>query len=249
MAKFVFITIIGILFMATVAGFALYVSEAEKNRLQRTEILKTSEEAQDEVKKLKDEVKKEKDSGQSEKKKVLDQITAFSQEKDAAEKEVERLKKEIAQERSFSINTNDDINKLRQAIGKLRSQNKEGIAELEDLFKKKLRAYETRILSLEAQLSKSKERFDTEADRYHYNLGVIYTQTKDYEQAVKEYKKSLEFNPRNARAHYNLGIIYDDYFKDKTNAKVHYRDFLSLDPISDDADTVREWLTNLGSGK
>jgi tetratricopeptide (TPR) repeat protein len=249
MSKILFIAAIGILFMTTVAGFALYVSEAEKNRLQRTEILKTSEEAQEEVKKLKSEVKKEKESGQDEKQKVLEQITSFSQEKDAAQKEVARLKKELEQERGFSVNTNEDINKLRQAIAKLRSQNKGGIAELEELFKKKIRSYEARVLSLEAQLSKSKDRFVQEADRYHYNLGVIYTQIKDFEQAVREYKKALEFNPRNAKAHYNLGIIYDDYFKDKVNAKVHYRDFLSLDPISDDADTVREWLANLGSEK
>ena len=249
MSKIFFIAIIGILFMTTVAGFALYVSETEKNRLQRTEILKTSEEAQDEVKKLKEDVRKEKDSGQEEKQKVLDQMTAFSKDKEAAEKEVESLKKDIEHERSFSINTNEDINKLRDAIAKLRSQNKQGITELEELFKKKLRSYEARILSLEAQLAKSKDRFTQEADRYHYNLGVIYTQAKDYEQAVKEYKKALEFNPRNAKAHYNLGIIYDDYFKDKVNAKVHYRDFLSLDPISDDADTVREWMANLGTSK
>jgi tetratricopeptide (TPR) repeat protein len=249
MSKIFFIAVIGILFMTTVAGFALYVSESEKNRLQRTEILKTSEEAQEEVKKLKSEVKKEKESGQEDKQKVLDQITAFSQEKDAALKDVERFKKELEQERSFSVNTNEDISKLRQAIARLRSQNKGGIAELEELFKKKLRSYEARILSLEAQLAKSKDRFTQEADRYHYNLGVIYTQTKDFEQAVREYKKAIEFNPRNAKAHYNLGIIYDDYFKDKANAKVHYRDFLSLDPISDDADTVREWLANLGSGQ
>jgi tetratricopeptide (TPR) repeat protein len=249
MSKIIFIAIIGILFMTTVAGFALYVSESEKNRLQRTEILKTSEEAQEEIQKLRDDVKKEKESGQEEKQKVLEQIAFFSKEKDAADKEAERLKKDLDEERSFSVNTNDDINKLREAIAKLRSQNKQGIGELEELFKKKLRSYEARILSLEAQLQKSKDRFVTEADRYHYNLGVIFTQNKEFEQAVKEYKMALEFNPRNAKAHYNLGIIYDDYFKDKTNARVHYRNFLSLDPISDEADTVREWLANLGSGK
>jgi tetratricopeptide (TPR) repeat protein len=249
MAKILFIGVIGLLFMTTVIGFALYVSETEKNRLQRTEILKTSEEAQEEVKKIKEDLKKEKESGQGEKQKVLDQITAFSKEKDAAEKEVARLKKELEQERGFSVNTNDDISKLRQAIAKLRSQNKDGIGELEKIFNKKMRSYESRILSLEAQLAKSKERLAEEGDRYHYNLGVIYTQGKEYEQAVKEYRKALEVNPRNAKAHYNLAIIYDDYFKDRANARIHYRNFLELDPVSDDADAVREWLTNLGPEK
>src|SRR5512137_1465503 len=136
MSKIFFIAIIGILFMAAVAGFALYVSEAEKNRLQRTEIMKTSEESQEEIKKLKIEVKKEKELGQEEKQKVLEQITAFSQDKDAAEKEVVRLKKELEHERSFSVNTNEDLNKLREAIAKLRSQNKQGMVELEELFRK-----------------------------------------------------------------------------------------------------------------
>jgi uncharacterized protein (DUF3084 family) len=137
MSKIIFIAIIGILFMTTVAGFALYVSESEKNRLQRTEILKTSEEAQEEIQKLRDDVKKEKESGQEEKQKVLEQIAFFSKEKDAADKEAERLKKDLDEERSFSVNTNDDINKLREAIAKLRSQNKQGIGELEELFKKR----------------------------------------------------------------------------------------------------------------
>ena len=249
MGKILFIAIIGILFMTTVAGFALYVSESEKNRLQRTEILKTSEEAQGEIKKLKEEVKNEKEAGQEDKQKVLDQITVTLKDKDQALKELAAQKKELEQERSFSKNVNVDTNKLREAIAKLRSQNKEGIVELEDIFKKKMRSYEARILSLEAQLSKSKERLAQEGDRYHYNLGVVYTQNKDYEQAVKEYKKAIEFNPRNAKAHYNLAIIYDDYFKDKENARVHYRAFLELDPLADEADAVREWLTNLSSGK
>ncbi len=249
MAKVFFIAIIGVLFLSTVAGFALYVSESEKNRLLRTETLKTNEEALDEAKKLKEQVKEEKERGQEEKQKVLDQLSSYSQEREQALKEVEQLKKELEQERSFSTGTNDDINKLRQAVAKMRSQSKEGLKDLEGAFKKKIQSYEARVLSLEAQLEKSKERAVTEADRYHYNLGVVYTQNKDFERAVSEYKKALEYNPRDAKACYNMAIIYDDYFKDQENAKLFYRKYLELDPVSDDADSVREWLSNLGSGK
>jgi len=79
----------------------------------------------------------------------------------------------------------------------------------------------------------------------HYNLGVVYTQNKEFDSAVAEFKTALSYNPKNALAHYNLGIIYDDYFKDKENARYHYSSFLELSPDSDDAESVKEWLADL----
>lgn len=245
MTKIIVIFLGVVLLMVGAAGFVLYTGEAEKNKILRAEVSKTSEEAQEEIKRLRAEVKAAEDKDSTDKQKILDQLTQYSKERDEAVKAMDDLKKRLAREKSLSQSTNDDLGVLRQELAIMQKESQQGITGLEQGFKKKKQSYEARILSLEAQLSKIKNRFTVEADRYHYNLGVLYTQNKDFEAAVKEFTASLGFNPRNALAHYNLGIIYDDYFKDKTKARLHYSTYLQLDPISDDAEAVKEWLANL----
>lgn len=235
----------GILIFGAVAAFILYRAETDKNTVLRSEGLKTLQEAQVEVKKLNSQVEEQQKKNLEDKQKLLDQMTASLKERDNAVREAEGLKKSFYQERELSLVANDDLDKLRSEVAKLKKESREGIASLENSVKKKKQVYETRILSLEAQLEKAKARLNSEAARYHYNLGVVYTQNKDFDSAVTELKTALGFNPNNAQAHYNLGIIYDDYFKDKENAKYHYRTFLELKPTSDDAESVKEWLDAL----
>lgn len=224
----------------------LYKIEKDKNSLLRSENLKSAQDAQGEVERLKADLKKEKDKSLEDKKNLLDQITASSKEKDRTVKELEEVKRSVLKERELSLRVNEDVEILRQEVDVLRKQGREQAAGLAESFKKKQQMYETRVLSLEAQLSKSQKRFSTEAERYHYNLGVLYAQNKDYDAAVTEFKTALGYNQRNSSAHFNLGIIYDDYFKDKENAAYHYRTFLELSPVSDDAESVQEWLKDLG---
>jgi tetratricopeptide (TPR) repeat protein len=139
----------------------------------------------------------------------------------------------------------EDLGKARKQLDGLIKENQVKVANVETTARKKQQNYEARILSLEAQLAKAKERINADADRYHYNLGVLYTQNKDYDSAIGEFKMALGFNPKDAQAHYNLGIIYDDFYKDKENAKYHYRNYLELAPASDDADAVKEWLADM----
>lgn len=234
-----------VLLIALISAGLLYKIEKDKNTLLRSENLKTSQDAQGEVERLKEELKVQKDRGLADNKKLLDQMTEFSRDKERAVKELEEVKKSALRERELSLVANDDVQNLRQEVATLRKEGREQVSTLEKSFKKKQQMYETRILSLEAQLSKSQKRFSTEAERYHYNLGVLYAQSKDYDTAIAEFKTTLGYNPRNASAHFNLGIIYDDYFKDKENAKYHYSTFLELSPVSDDAESVGEWLKDL----
>lgn len=245
LTKILLVFVGGLLVLAAVIGFLLYFSEAENNRRYRAETRRLSEEAQEQIRTLKEQLRTENEKATEAKQKVLDQLTAFSKERDEAIKKVEEVTEQFKKKLDLSEGASEDINKLRDMVTKLRKENEGGIKSLEEFFKKKQMAYEARILSLEAQTAKAKERYETEAERYHYNLGVMYTQTKDFESAVKEFKKALAFNQRNALAHYNLGIIYDDYFRDPESARYHYLNFLELDPLSDDAESVREWLNNL----
>jgi tetratricopeptide (TPR) repeat protein len=245
MMKFIAIAVSGILAIAALAAGLLYKSEADKNNLLRTENLKTADEAQTEIKELKEDIKKEREKYLDDKQKLLDQMNQLSKEKDKAVKDAEQVKKSVLKEREISLVAGDDLEKLRKEVASIAREGKDSIKQLEESFRKKQQNYETRILSSEAQLAKAKAKINSEGGRYHYNLGVVYTQNKDFDSAVKEFKTALGYNPKNAQAHYNLGIIYDDYFKDRENAKYHYRNYLELAPDSDDAEAVKEWLANL----
>ncbi|MGE5279548.1 MAG: tetratricopeptide repeat protein [Deltaproteobacteria bacterium] len=249
LTKILLIFIGCLLVLAAVIGFMMYFSEVENNRRYRAETRRLSEESQEEIRGLKEQLSAQKEKDAEAKQKVLDQLTDYAQQRDAAIKKVEEVTQQFTRKLGLSEGASEDINKLRSMVVKLRQENEEGIKGLEDFFKKRQTAYEARILSLEAQAAKAKQRYEEEAERYHYNLGVVYTQAKDFESAVKEFQKALGFNPRNAKAHYNLGIIFDDYFRDTESARYHYLNFLELDPLSDDADSVREWLNNLDKKK
>ena len=245
MNKFLIAALSGILVLTMVGAFFFTRNEAEKNTLLRTENLKTASDAQAEIKKLKEEIKTEHAKNLENQQKLLEQITQVTKEKEKLSSDKEELNKRFSNEQKMSIVVNEDTNRLRTELDTLRKHDKEEISRLTESSKKTRQNYEARILSLEEQAAKAKSRVNSEAERYHYNLGVIYTQNKEFDSAVNEFKTALAFNPKNAKALYNLGIIFDDYFKDKENARYYYRSFLELDPTSDDAESVKEWLANL----
>lgn len=245
MNKFLIAALSGILVLTMAGALLITRNEAEKNTLLRTENLKTASEAQTEIRKLKEEIKTEHDKNLDNQQKLLEQIAGVTKEKEKLVSGTEELNKRFSNEQKMSIVVNEDINKLRTELDTLKKHDKEEINRLTESSKKAKQNYEARILSLEEQAAKAKGRINSEAERYHYNLGVIYTQNKEFDSAVNEFKTALAFNPKNTKAIYNLGIIFDDYFKDKENARYYYRSFLELDPSSDDAESVKEWLANL----
>lgn len=77
-------------------------------------------------------------------------------------------------------------------------------------------------------------------DRAHLSLGNSYYDAGEFEKAMEEYQRVLDFDPTNVDAHVNLGIIYDDILNDHAKAAEHYKAYLELQgPRQDD---VREWL-------
>lgn len=65
-------------------------------------------------------------------------------------------------------------------------------------------------------------------DRAHLALGNRYYDNGQIEQAVAEYQKVLDFDPRNVNAHLNMGIIYHDILQDNDKAAFHYKTYLEL---------------------
>lgn len=245
MNKIIIAVVMAMLIFVTATSLILYSGELNKIKLLRAELYKTADEAKKEVESARQEAKEELLKSSKEKQKLLKQVESCIKEKDEALGAKEELMKEYYNERKMSLTTGEDVDVLRDELAGLKKQSRQEIILLQESFKKKKQNYDTKLLSVEAQLEKARERLVDEADRYHYNLGVLYVQNKDFDLAVKEFKDALAYNPNNALAHYNLGIIFDDYFKDSENAKYHYRRFLELSPTSDDTESVREWLACL----
>ncbi|PIE32964.1 hypothetical protein CSA56_13615 [candidate division KSB3 bacterium] len=65
-------------------------------------------------------------------------------------------------------------------------------------------------------------------DRVHLALGNLYYDREEIEEAVEEYQKVLEYDPRNVDAHLNLGIIYQDILADEEKAALHYKTYIEL---------------------
>lgn len=245
MNKVIIAVVMVMLIFVTATSLILYSGELNKIKVLRVEVHKTADEAKKEVESARKELKDERQKNSEERKKLLDQATQSVKERDEAIKEKGKFVEDYVNERKMSLTTGEDVDTLRDEIATLKKQSRQEIILLQEGFKKKKQDYDTKLLSLEAQLDKARERLVDEADRYHYNLGVLYAQTKDFDLAIGEFKDALAYNPNNAMAHYNLGVIFDDYFKDSKNAKYHYRRFLELNPTSDDTESVKEWLACL----
>ncbi len=59
--------------------------------------------------------------------------------------------------------------------------------------------------------------------------GKFYFLNKQYDEAILEFQKALELDPRNARVLYNLGVIYESK-EDIEIAKTLYNKALEIDP-------------------
>ena len=44
---------------------------------------------------------------------------------------------------------------------------------------------------------------------YYYELGVLYKENDDFDNALKSFKKSIELNPKHSMAWYEIGIVYE----------------------------------------
>jgi Tfp pilus assembly protein PilF len=49
---------------------------------------------------------------------------------------------------------------------------------------------------------------DPQSSEAHFDLGKLYTQSKNHPKAIKSYQKAIGLNPRSAKTVFNLGFVY-----------------------------------------
>ena len=154
------------------------------------------------------------------------------------QKEKENLQTRLKDAQKIIENREADLQRLKKTFEQIEEKikkeknvrNEKAIDEKKELQEK--------VSSLETTLQK-------ERALYYYNLGVAYTQSKLYDEAVEVYEKSLKFNNDNPEAHYNLALLYDNFQQDSEKAISHYQKYLELKPDADDKEEVEDWIKRL----
>ena len=67
----------------------------------------------------------------------------------------------------------------------------------------------------------------TDPAEIHFKNAWQYRKHKQYEEAIREFKESLQHNPNKAATHFNLGLTYDDV-DDGPQATAHAEQALKL---------------------
>lgn len=95
-----------------------------------------------------------------------------------------------------------------------------------------------------SRLARQHEKLIKENADMHYNLGVLFSQNKEYPRALTEFRKVLELRPDDADAHYNIGVIYAEHVRDRDKALSYFRRYLKLNPRAHDASWVKHYIAS-----
>lgn len=181
--------------------------------------------------------------------------------KDAAlEKERESVKKDkagLAEAEEKFEQTKAEVKKGSEAVEgeneKLRGILNHSILDSErDKFVMLLKKAEGDSSRAAGELARTKtqtEKIRGELAEQYYDLGNLLVEKEDYKNALIKYKKALKLNPNDAWAHHNLGVLYDFYFNDRKKAIYHYKKYLNLKPVKEEAGKIRERVLEMELGK
>ena len=81
-----------------------------------------------------------------------------------------------------------------------------------------------------------------ETAEMHYNMGVFFTENKQFPQAEKEYLRALDFDPNNLKVHYNLGYLYAEDLDKQDKATYHLEKFMQMDPNGKESEAIRSYI-------
>ncbi len=79
----------------------------------------------------------------------------------------------------------------------------------------------------------------------YYNLGLSFTLSVDFGQAIAAFEEALKYDPRDADSCYNLGLLHSAYTRDNNKALRYYKRYLEYAPEGSKKDEVRQMVDNL----
>jgi len=79
----------------------------------------------------------------------------------------------------------------------------------------------------------------------YYNLGLSFTLSVDFGQAITAFEEALKFDPRDADSCYSLGLLYSVYSRDNKKALRYYKKYLEFAPGGTKRDEVKQRINTL----
>jgi len=174
-------------------------------------------------------------------------------------KVIPETKKEITRLQKENADVTRELKTVQAKMSSLQEQKLDAYAQAETYrrqvidFRKrtdaalaKNRALEKRIAAIPskfAEMARENKVLIKETALMHYNLGVFYTQSKEYLRSIAEFEKAIELNPDDPYVYYNLGYIYAEYMVNRPKAIDYFRRFLKIAKSEDkDLDWVKKYI-------
>ena len=204
--------------------------------------------------------------------KMEEEKAEYMEEYSAANKEtvVKKLNREISKLKKDNTVTISSLKKKNSVIKKSldktekerekiqKQQDKllleaKNLEETLDQYKGDYRDASNRIMEIEeeilnipikfAELARKNKILVRETSQMHYNLGVFYSDIKQYYKAVAEFEKAIEIIPEDGASYFNIGYIYAEFLNDRVKAIKYFRHYLKhADTADKDIDWVKRYI-------
>jgi len=79
----------------------------------------------------------------------------------------------------------------------------------------------------------------------YYNLGLSFTLSVDFGQAITSFDEALKYNPRDADSYYSLGLLHSAYTRDIKKAIKYYKKYLEFAPEGAKKEEVKQRIGTL----
>ncbi|MFH1508274.1 MAG: tetratricopeptide repeat protein [Candidatus Omnitrophota bacterium] len=166
------------------------------------------------------------------------QITDLKKENSGLLRDYKLLENRIKRLEEEKLDARAQAEIYRRQLNEVKNQYEKALAN-NRLLEKKI----AQIPEKFAELARENKVLIKQTALMHYNLGVFYTENKQYSRAIAEFEKAIELNPEDPYFHYNLGYIYAEYMVDRPKAIEHFRHFLRLTKNEDkDVDWVKKYI-------
>ena len=166
------------------------------------------------------------------------QLSQQERENQRLKGEIGGLENKIKKSEGQALGARADTKIYKRQYNELRKNYQEALS-----VNKKLERKLAEIPKKFAEIARENKLLVKETAFTHYNLGVFYTEEKQYKRAIAEFEKAIELNPDDAYAYFNLGYIYSEYLVDRPKAVDYFKRYLRLASKEDkDVDWVKKYI-------
>jgi len=215
----------------TLENMKMHVQDLNKeNEELNTSLAESQMEDEEKERKIRRKVQKELED-------LVNRTKMLKEDNTALDKQVKetRMNNMMLQSKSEQLqleleSTQKDIELMEQEYVEMKQENRY-LAQQASEFPKKF-----------TDLARHNHKLVKDTADMHYNLGVSFIKSQEYDRAIKEFNQVIELKPEDAEAHYNLGYIYAEHLVDRSTAIKYFKDYLAYAKDAQDRDWVKKYI-------